>query len=390
VHRQVFPDGGSVEQAVGYEVFVLQLLLTAGIAARRTGADFPDTWWAVLERMGEFLGALCEGGPVPMVGDYDDGYVLDLGDHPRRAEPWLTVLAALLGRTDAFGVDAAAWLEPAAWLFGATGAARTASHIAPTDGALTHRAFCRTGLYLLQCGRRGGDDRISVTFDCGDHGLAPVAAHAHADALSVTLRAFGRDVLVDPGTYDYFSWRPWREYFRSTRAHNTLEIDGRDQSVAGGPFLWTRRAKAWCTLWSPEVARVVGEHDGYTRLRDPVVHRRSVTLDADSGTVTLRDDILAKGSHDATLRFHVAEDVAVLDAGDNRYELHLHAGGKVTIELDPALTVEVVRAAEDTIGGWVSRGYHQKAPASTIVARRRTRGMASLITRLRVEPPEAS
>ncbi|MFW6154479.1 MAG: heparinase II/III domain-containing protein [Planctomycetota bacterium] len=388
--RQVYPDGGSVEQAVGYHLFVLQLLLAAGIAARRTGADFPDTWWAVLERMGELLGTLCEGGPVPMLGDCDDGYVLDLGDGPRRAEPWLTVLAALLGRADGFGVDAAGWLEPAAWLLGATGAARTASRLAPADGRLAQRAFDRTGLYLFQCGRRGGDDRISVTFDCGDHGLAPLAAHAHADALGVTLRAFGRDVLVGPGTYDYFTWRPWRAYFRSTRAHNTLEIDGREQSVSGGPFLWTRHANAWCTTWSPEAGRVVGMHDGYTRLRDPVAHRRSVTLNAGRRTVIIRDEILAKGCHDAALRFHVAEDTEVVDAGDNCCDIRLRGSGEVTLNFDAALTVKVVRAAEDPIIGWVSRGYHRKAQAATIVASCRTRGTTSLITRIHAGSPEAS
>ncbi|NLF32893.1 MAG: heparinase [Planctomycetes bacterium] len=390
VHRQILPDGGSAEQAVGYELFVLQLLLAAGIAARRTGADFPDAWWAVLERMGEFLGALCEGGPVPMMGDCDDGYVLDLGDGPRRPEPWLTVLAALLGRPDGFGVNALDWLEPSAWLLGATEAARTLSQIAIPDKVLTHQAFPRTGLYLLQCGRRDGDDRISVGFDCGSHGLGPLAAHGHADALGVTLRAFGRDVLVDPGTYDYFTWPAWREYFRSTRAHNTVEIDGRDQSVSGGPFLWTRQAGAWCTLWSPDEGRVVGEHDGYTRLRDPVVHRRSVTLDPEHRTVTLRDDVIARRFHDAALRFHVAEGAEILDAGDNRFEILLPGAGKVTLSLDPAMKVEVARAGEDPIAGWVSRGYHQKSPAATITARRRTGGMTSLITRLHVEPPEAS
>lgn len=55
-----------------------------------------------------------------------------------------------------------------------------------------------------------------MVFDCGLLGMEPLAGHGHADALSFALRAFGSDVLVDPGTYDYFSYPTWREYFRST------------------------------------------------------------------------------------------------------------------------------------------------------------------------------
>ena len=58
-----------------------------------------------------------------------------------------------------------------------------------------------------------------------------------------TLRAFGTDVLVDPGTYDYFTHPEWRRYFRSTQAHNTVEVDGLDQSQQLGLFLWGARAQ---------------------------------------------------------------------------------------------------------------------------------------------------
>ena len=36
----------------------------------------------------------------------------------------------------------------------------------------------------------------------------------------------------------------WRSYFRSTLAHNTIEVGGQDQSTSGGPFLWTRHARS--------------------------------------------------------------------------------------------------------------------------------------------------
>ena len=65
--------------------------------------------------------------------------------------------------------------------------------------------------------------------------ILSIAAHAHADALSIELRCGGVEVLVDPGTYTYQGEPEWRTYFRSTIGHNCLELGGEDQSVAGGP-----------------------------------------------------------------------------------------------------------------------------------------------------------
>ena len=98
--------------------------------------------------------------------------------------------------------------------------------------------------------RRGHDDparsggEIWCRCDGGPHGFLSIAAHAHADALSVEVRHDGVDVLADPGTYCYHGQPEWRQYFRSTLGHNTLQLDGGDQSVSGGPFLWTRHARS--------------------------------------------------------------------------------------------------------------------------------------------------
>ena len=105
-----------------------------------------------------------------------------------------------------------------------------------------------------------------MVFDCGELGFGSLAAHGHADALSVTVRAGGVDVLVDPGTYDYFTFPDWRRYFRSTRAHNTLGIDGVDQSaqlglVSVGPP--GRRPAASTGVRVREADPLPGEHDGY-------------------------------------------------------------------------------------------------------------------------------
>ena len=144
-------------------------------------------------------------------------------------------------------------------------------------------------------GHRAGADvrgrEIWCRVDAGPHGFLSIAAHAHADALAIEVRVDGVDVLADPGTYCYHGEPAWRAYFRSTAGHDTLELDGRDQSESGGPFLWTRHANTWLLetvgLDGTPVARWVAEHDGYSRRDEPVRHRRHVELDREASRLTI-------------------------------------------------------------------------------------------------------
>ena len=134
--------------------------------------------------------------------------------------------------------------------------------------------------------------------DGGPHGYLSIAAHAHADALSVEVRYAGIDILADPGTYCYHGERAWRSYFRSTIAHNTAELDGRSQSSERGPFMWANHASAREVevIDDGDIARWTAEHDGYASLDPPALHRRSVLLDRASRSIDIIDQI-DEGGH---------------------------------------------------------------------------------------------
>ncbi len=110
---------------------------------------------------------------------------------------------------------------------------RTAGQRAAADGPVPADGQAAAG---------GPAPEIWCRCDGGPHGYLSIAAHAHADALSVEVRYGGVDILADPGTYCYHGEPEWRSYFRSTIAHNTVELDGQNQSGDGGPFLWLRHA----------------------------------------------------------------------------------------------------------------------------------------------------
>ncbi|MEJ2702377.1 MAG: alginate lyase family protein [Sedimentisphaerales bacterium] len=387
--RQTSSDGGTVEQAIGYHFFVLQFFVVIGITARKTGHSLPESYWSRLEKMFEFVAKLSQGGDcLPPFGDCDDGYVLDLGSDPHSVKEWLAVGAALFERGD-FKAAAGGTSEPVRWLLGKSEFDHYNSISEMESHQCASTALDKTGYYLLQNGTLNSPDRISVVFDCGPLGMRPMAGHGHADALSFTLRAFGRDVLVDPGTYDYFSYPKWRQYFRSTRAHNTIVVDGLDQSEMLGPFLWGRRARAECLSWQPTDTggKVIGRHDGYMHLADPVSHKRMIDLDGRD--VVIRDDILAKGKHEIEVFFHLAEDCQLRPERKNRYRVDT-GSGTVTIDIDPCLEVEQFHGSEDPICGWVSRGYHQKQAGTTLVGHYVSSGNACLMCRIEIDEPKSA
>ena len=131
-------------------------VLVAGLVARRTGRDFDPAWWARLERMIEFAGALSEGGDgLPMLGDADDAYVLDLGDARGDPRPLCAVGAVLFGRPD-MKAWAGGYPETALWLLGRGSRAAWDAIPRPEAASLASRAFADSGHYLLQCGSASG------------------------------------------------------------------------------------------------------------------------------------------------------------------------------------------------------------------------------------------
>jgi len=242
--------------------------------------------------------------------------------------------------------------------------------------------FPEGGYYVL-ASDRGGENEMMVVFDAGPLGLSPLNAHGHADALSFWLSYGGREFLIDPGTFTYYSSAHWRSYFRGTAAHNTIRIDGEDQSVPGGSFLWRETAdcRAEYVKDTDEFLEVAGSHDGYRRLHDPVIHRRSLRLFKNSRTVVITDRLQCQAIHDVELFFHFSEKCQVHQMGPGSFEASNSNKG-LAIRLDSRLKPELYRGCEDPIFGWVSRTFGVKKPCFTLVARAGVTGSTEFLTQI--------
>lgn len=150
---------------------------------------------------------------------------------------------------------------------------------------------------------RDGDNQ--AIFDVGRICPPHLPPHAHADALSFVAWADGRQLVVDPGSYYYTG--EWRDRFRGTAAHNTVEVDGRDQCQFWGDF---RAAHQPRVLAQPlrrqgDVVVTAGAHDGYRRLAEPVTHHRSLVWCPGDGLVVV-DVLRGRGRHEVRSSLHLA------------------------------------------------------------------------------------
>jgi len=378
------PDGVNREQAVAYQHFVLDFLIIAGLAGRANGVEFPERFWSRIETMIEFLASIMDlAGNVPAFGDDDDGYVIRLAPE-EDFQPYRSLIAsgAVLFRRPDFKAQAGRLDDKSRWLLGPGADSDFAGLPAGESRAPLRRAFPEGGYYVLGADF-GSAEEIRLVVDAGPLGYLSIAAHGHADALSFTLSIGGREFLIDPGTYCYHTRKEWRDYFRGTAAHNTLRLDGLDQSVSGGNFMWTEHAAAAGESFEPgeRMDRFLGRQDGYQRLNDPVRHRREIRLLKDERKVIVTDSLDCRGRHRVERSWHFSE-ACCLEAKGQAVEV---TNDGLSLEVRPgrpAAGMSVRRGQESPPGGWVSRRFDEKVPAWTLVLEDEINGPVTLVTEI--------
>jgi hypothetical protein len=365
---QVAADGVNLEQASWYLGFVFELLAVGVCIARAQRRIVAATVLDRLVSMARFAQSLhtCSDA-VLHHGDADGAHATGLVGAEHDAVLRLLELAPALTATPWAGAarGAGAWLSSPA---------SAADESQPSDTpplvlrAPLPRRFDSGGYYLLGA-RFGQPDEIKLIADAGELGYLSIAAHGHADALSLRLGVAGLPILVDRGS-GYYNIEPaWRHYLRGTLAHNTLCLDGQDQSVYGGPFLWLNRAR--CRVHSFVSDDAHGEfcasHDGYTRLAGQAIHNREVLWQGDMQRFVVRDALSSRSKHQVAVAWHF----------DPTCEVSLR-GEKVVVRRGP-VTVTLAaqslqpgcwslhRAEADSPLGWHSPAFGQRVPAPTVL-----------------------
>ncbi len=182
--------------------------------------------------------------------------------------------------------------------------------------SLTIEAFSPSGYYVC----RKASDMIII--DCGPIGPDYQPGHAHCDTLSYELVLDGHRVVVDSGVFDYEP-SPERAYVRSTRAHNTVIVDGEEQSEVWGVFRVARRARPISScIGRTEDGTILfeGAHDGYKRLTGKPIHHRRIRYD-EQGSWVVSDELTGVGSHYMESVVHIHPDCTIIRSGAQSFRI---------------------------------------------------------------------
>jgi hypothetical protein len=315
------PDGVHCECSTHYHVLALRSLLGARENARRFGLRFPEGFDERLERACEFaLHCRRPDGRIPALSDSDTGSYAEL----------LELAAALFDRPDV--------------LYAATNGARG-------QAPLPRNVSFPAGGYFVQRSGWGTQDRFLI-FDCGPLGEG---GHGHYDVLSFEAAAGGRPLLVDPGRFTYAETDApnWRHWFKGTQAHNTVCVDGLDQTpyrrrrpkgaVAEGRFL--ERSSA------PGLDVLLGE------ARSPcyeAIHTRRIVFVGDEYWL-VEDRLDGARPHRYDLRFHLAPEASGMTELAGR-----------AVRAPGVALVFAGSHAPRLEGGWYSPEYGVKVPAPVV------------------------
>ncbi|MGA9041766.1 MAG: alginate lyase family protein [Terriglobales bacterium] len=366
--HQVRSDGVYFEQSLYYHVYALDFFLHARWLASRNDMEIPGSFDQTLGKMLDVLRVVSQTGSPDSFGDDDGGRVFN----PRRnrAQHLTDPLAvgAIMFRDDELK-PGANLTEESLWLFGQDAVSSLRKNGGESRPLLKSASFAAGGIYVLasssQNERQRSDQQMII--DAGPQGTGH-SGHGHADALSVRVSLNGRRWLVDPGTFCYMGEE--RNQFRGTAAHNTLRVDDVDQAVPEGPFAWSSLPTVHTDCWieGKTFTLFAGNQTGYSRLTDPVLHRRFV-FHLHGGFWLVRDVVEGREKHQLETFWHFAPDLDIAKSGNA-----FVAGPKQFSENGPRLALLPVQDSgwnSELKSGFISPAYGRKEPAPVVVSNTR-------------------
>jgi len=355
---QVHDDGVDFEKSIAYHRLVLEGFLTAFLLLQRCGEAVPPRALERLHRMFAFVAAYTgPDGRSPLVGDADDGRIQRLGTQAMTDHRYLLSTGAVMFGDGALAMAAGRFWEESFWLLGPGREPDfEALPLSPTPST----AFPHGGFYVMRHGAS------HVFIDCGEVGMGGRGGHGHNDILAFELVLDGTRILTDCGAFVYTASRSWRDRFRSTAMHNTVQVDDAEiNRFFPNGDLWRLRddARPVGVVWRPAPGRDYfrGAHNGYDREPHRIRHVREILFDHSRLTLIVRDRLEGAGDHQFTWRFHfVPGTEARLDGSVVRARIEGRDVWLACNELPAGATLRLEP-------GWVSPQYGVRLESTTLV-----------------------
>jgi hypothetical protein len=368
IEQQVCEDGVHAERSSHYHRVIAGELLELFVLLENNQIKIPSNIFEKFRLMVEFeLWLIKPDGIVPLLGDsaIEDTH---LRFSAASGGPIFLNQPDLRSNSDLIR-------ESEIWLLGDRRLKKFLK-LPSVDSFIKSRAFKEGGYFIMRTGN--GHKAPFLVFDCGPFGYKPAPNHGHSDALSFEMYAFGKTMLIDPGVYSTHLGQDWRNYFRSTHAHNTVVVDDQNQSELIGDNRVYRPAKASLINWfsNESFDYVDGFHDGYKRLSDPVIHRRQIFFVKPEYWIII--DVLngqKKHTYDQYFHFLPGTKVHLQQNSKILRTINDFGPGLTIIPLGPeTLKSDVFEGQIAPIQGWVSCFSGEKSPAPVMRYRKNAAG----------------
>ena len=245
--------------------------------------------------------------------------------------------------------------------------------------AKSYSNITKSGYYIFK------DKKTHIVFDIGKIGYGALAAHGHADILQILLRNNDEDILVDPGTYQYNSkHEKWRNYFKGTLSHNTISVNGLDQSKSGGRMMWINKPVIDLNSYieNMDTTEVKATHNGFSQQRLNVLHTRKIKFHKNSKKLIIEDFLSAPKNKKYSIVFSLNFGNLELKIKDEKVFL-LSKKNKVTISNEFFNSAHIYNSNISKPSGWMSNKFDHKMGINKLELALDLRGEFSMLTKIR-------
>ncbi|MEW6129110.1 MAG: alginate lyase family protein [Acidobacteriota bacterium] len=331
IQTDILADGVHREQSTHYHMTVLRSFIGALANGRRLGIEFSSAYKERLVSACEFaLHCHRPDGWIPALSDSDTGSYLDL----------LGLAGQLLNRSDFIYV-----------------ASKGRKGVAPVS---KFASFHKGGYFFQRSGWgeevEHFDEEKFLVFDCGPLGDG---GHGHYDSLNVEIFANRNPLIIDPGRFTYNEGEPnLRHWFKGTKAHNTVCVDGLDQTAyRRGKALKgsVARSQLSARLTAPDFDVLIGTVESR---QYEVVHTRRIFF-VNREYWLINDQLIGQQPHHYDLRFHLSPDA------QNDLRMFTHRNNQI-LQSSKFQLISAPIYQTEIAQGWYAPEYGVKYPAPVV------------------------
>ncbi len=319
--KQVYSDGCDFEASTCYHRLVLELFFFSTllvvindknfsgenyrkITEKIFGKEYTERLYKMFEAV---LYLLKPNGRMPQIGDNDNGRLHIFANREILDMRYLLTFGAMFFKESKFKIREFGFSEETLWILGEKGYKIWQDLEENCLKNIKSKAFPDAGWYVMK------NNKDYCIISCGPNGQNGKGGHCHNDKLSFELMISGKDIIVDPGTYVYTSYPEWRNKFRSTAYHNTAVVDSQEQNrfIENNIFSLRNDANCKCLDFGEDDEKIyfIGEHYGYKRLKNSVVHHREIIFNKKDNYWVIKDIFTGKGEYKLDWNFVLGPNI---------------------------------------------------------------------------------